>query len=327
MDANFERFLSWFGGEWNNHEQVWQQDIDAKSRPDGKPEDPIAHTHHVFAPITAPKLGKHLFYVQQSMEGAPAKIYRQRVYSMSIDAAEDAIKLEIFSLPDDKAFVNAHLKPELFNALEPGALKAIAGCEVYWRYQPALKEFVGTMKANACSFVSSRLGKRIIITDTLKLSESEIWINDQARDEQGGYVFGSKTNTPVKNRKVRYFTGWAYMNKAGKNAGDADKTFGGRRDLLLHNEGQILPVLWDDGSASPYQLQLARLTYQNTKNPILKLSLIEVATQKTVAYVWANPDAKLVGMNLGWAQVGVTQKTQRESFGFGDAPAATASPK
>jgi CpeT/CpcT family (DUF1001) len=311
LDADLKRFIAWFGGEWNNHEQVWQQKVESAKLPGGKPDDPIAHTHHIFAPVAAPKIGAHTYYVQQSLDADMSKAYRQRLYRITADAASNAVKLEIFSFPDEKAFFNAHLKPELFTALETSMLRAVPGCEVYWRFQPQAKEFIGTMIPNACSFVSQRLGKRIIITDTLKLSESEIWINDQARDEQGGHVFGSKTDTPVKNRRVRYFTGWAF----GKEPATG-RALQGKRDVMIHNEGHTVPLMWDDGSASPYQIELAQLTYQNTSVPILKLSLVDKSSNKTVAYTWANTDASRIGLNLGWIQFGLTLKTGDPSYGF-----------
>lgn len=314
--ADLQRLVGWFGGEWDNHEQVWQQKNETEANKVEKIDDPIPHTHHIFAPVKAPKLGEHIFHVQQSSDGDLKKVYRQRIYRFSVEEKEAAVKLEIFTPLEERAFFNAHLKPQQFLALETTALKAAPGCEVLWRYVPASSEFQGTMKANACSFVSPRSGKRIIVNDTLKLTESEIWINDQARDEQGNYVFGSKTNMPVKNRKVRYFDGWVYFNRAGKDAQKTDVTFSSRRDLRLHTEGQTIPILFDDGAKSPYLLQLAQLTYQNTKTPILKLALIDKATNKSITYIWANTDATRIGMNLGWFQVGLTQKKEAVNYGF-----------
>ena len=325
-NADLQRLVSWFAGEWDNHEQVWQQKTEADDKKIEKIDDPIPHTHHIFAPVKAPKLGEHIFYVQQSMDGDLKKVYRQRVYRFTVDEKEAAVKLEIFTPLDEKAFLNAHLQPQKFATLEMAALKAAPGCEVMWRYVPASNEFQGTMKPDACSFVSQRSGKKILVSDTLKLTESEIWINDQARDEQGNYVFGSKTNTPVKNRKVRYFDGWVYLNRAGKDALKTDTTFSSRRDLRLHNEGQTIPILFDDGAESPYLLQLAQLTYQNTKAPILKLAIIDKTTNKSVTYIWANTEATRIGMNLGWLQVGLTQKKEAVNFGFDDANMAIPKP-
>jgi len=86
--------------------------------------------------------------------------------------------------------------------------------------------------------------------------------------------------------------------------------------VQLHSEGQRIPVLYNDGTPSPYLLELALLTYQNTRKPILKFALLDAATGKSVTYIWANTEAALIGMNLGWFQSGMTQKAERVNFGY-----------
>ncbi|NJR72101.1 MAG: hypothetical protein HC782_03205 [Gammaproteobacteria bacterium] len=101
-------------------------------------------------------------------------------------------------------------------------------------------------------------------------------------------MFGSKTNTPVKNRKVRYFTGWVYLHRDGPKADIADKKFSFRSDIMIHNEGQKIPLLYDDGSETPYLLELAQLTYQNTRTAILKMAVIDKETKKTCSIFGRN---------------------------------------
>ncbi|MBC7625614.1 MAG: chromophore lyase CpcT/CpeT, partial [Aeromicrobium sp.] len=129
LNADFDRFIKWFGGEWNNNEQVWQQQIDIKTKP---ADEKIAHIHHIFAPVVAPNIGKHVYYVQQSLDGDLTKSYRQRVYRMTPDERANAVKLEIFNLPDDKLYFDAHKNPQLFANLNVSQLRATPGCEVYW---------------------------------------------------------------------------------------------------------------------------------------------------------------------------------------------------
>lgn len=307
----FARFISWFGGEFDNHEQVWQQRIDA-----GKPGAPAdaektAHSHSVFAPVSLPALGQHVYYVQQSLDGDLGKVYRQRLYRITADETAQAVRLEIFNVPDPKAVLDAHLKPERLAGLDASKLRLAKGCDVLWRYDGASQSFEGQVAPNACSYMSPQLGKRIIVNDTLKLTANEIWINDQARDEQGNHVFGSRTNTPVKARKVRYYTGWAFGT-----APDGRK-LRGERALMMHNEGHAVSLAYEDGSASPYRIELARLTYQNTNAPILKLALLDTRTPgQTVAYTWADTDASRIGLNLGWIQFGLTRKNQDVSLGI-----------
>ena len=53
-NADLQRLIGWFGGEWDNHEQVWQQRNEAEAKKIEKIDDPIPHTHHIFAPVKAP---------------------------------------------------------------------------------------------------------------------------------------------------------------------------------------------------------------------------------------------------------------------------------
>jgi hypothetical protein len=316
IDQDLSRFLAWFGGEWNNNEQVWQQKIDTEDPKITTKITPHDHLHHIFSPIVAPGIGENLFYVQQSRGDDLYKVFRQRIYRFTSDTAEGAIRLDIFTLNDEKRFVEAHRQPAMFAKLTLADLKPMAGCEVFWRFNAKEQAFGASMPADRCNFVSSRSGKRIFVNDTLRLTEQELWVNDQAHDDAGQRVFGSPDNIPSRNRKVRYFEGWVWFKVAGPGAAADDKKTSFTAKYLLHTEGQRMTVLYEDGTPTPYVLELAMLTYQNTRKPVLKLALLDRETLKSKTYVWANAEATTIGMNLGWFQAGVVQKRDRTHFGF-----------
>ncbi len=307
LDEDLQRFLTWFPGEYDNHEQVWQEEID-------KAEHPHEHLHHIFLPVKAPEIGDNSFFVQQYLDADPEKIYRQRLYQFSIDKKENALRLDIYSFRDEPKYRDSHLDPERLLDIKPDELISRPGCEVYWKFQG--DHFKGYMIDKACNFISERSGKQIFITDDLKLTPNEIWIRDEAFDAEGQRVFGNLDRIHHKNRKVRYFTGWGGVKKAGPTADKDDDEWHFMRDIVIHDEGQTVPIMTEDGERSGYSLQLARLTYQNTRAPILKLGLIEDSSGYTVSYSWANLDASRIGINLRWAQLGVTLKAENTAFGF-----------
>ena len=51
-------------------------------------------------------------------------------------------------------------------------------------------------------------------------------------------------------------------------------------DLRLHNEGQIVPLVTAEGDATGYSVELARLTYQNTRVAVLKLGILDAETER-----------------------------------------------
>jgi len=311
--ADLARFQSWFAGEWDNNEQVWQQ----MQTPEEQRSEPLSeHTHHVFAPISAPQIGAHTYFVEQYLDADPSKVYRRRLYSFNTDGKTNAIRLDIFSFKDEARFAGAHRKAELFSTLSSKDLTNVPGCAVYWRFDPTEQAFHGTMPKDACQYFSPRLNKTLIVNDTLRLSADQLLLDDRATDPQGQPVFGKRNSAPLHNRKVKYFDGWAVINRAGVNAKGSDTKFRLIRPLRMHNEGQKIQLTWEDGTPTGYTIELAQLTYQETKVPILKLALIDDATGKSFAYSWADKDAKRVGFNIKWFQAGFTLKEKNPAIGW-----------
>ena len=180
LDRDMRTFLEWFPGVYDNQEQVYFE------KEMGVPED-LQHEriHHTFARVDLPAFGDNVFYVQQYLDDDPEKIYRQRIYVFTADYEENAIRLSIHTPNDVASLVDAHLDPSKLEGLTPEDTRHMPGCDVFWRKRAA--EFDGQMKPGACSFVSQRSGKRIVIDDDLILTDSEIWISDRAEDEDGNY--------------------------------------------------------------------------------------------------------------------------------------------
>ena len=237
------------------------------------------------------------------MDGDPKKIYRTRLYSFVPNEKENAIELRIYTFPDEKAVHDAHLEQSKLTGLTTDKLKATPGCEVCWQREG--KGFRGYMKPT-CRVNSQRLGKTIIITDDLMLTADEIWINDQAKDEAGGYVFGNKSGEHHKLKRVHTYEGWAVL-KVG-DTGDDKKDFVVMRGLKLHDQGQILRLVKPDGEQTKYSLQLAHLTEQSTKAAVFVFKLFEEGQERAINYVWTQPGAERIGMNLRWFQSGMTLK-------------------
>ncbi|MDQ3042474.1 MAG: chromophore lyase CpcT/CpeT [Acidobacteriota bacterium] len=296
LEDDLRLMMKWFEGRFDN----FQQTVEEK---DARTEFPHERIHSIFARVNLPNIGENVFYVQQYMDGDRAKIYRQRLYVFAPNKQEKAIELKIYTFPDEKAVLNAHLDSAKLNNLTLDKMASPKGCEVFWRLNA--DKFEGSMKPNACRVVSKRSGKTLIITDDLFLTKDEIWINDQAKDEQGNYVFGNKANIHHKLKRARIFEGWTAILKDGStamsNADSPSEAYDGQRNLEIHDQGGMVEI------NDKYSAQLAQLTYKNGAR-ILKLGIIDNASGKTVAYIWANPEADRIGINLRWAQAGFTLK-------------------
>ena len=110
-------------------------------------------------------------------------------------------------------------------------------------------------------------------------------------------------------RRVRWFSGWAAVNGAGENATADSSDWHMVKDLRVGSEGGRAALAWRDGKPSGYSVLLERLTYRDGNVPVLKLSVVEDASARTLVYAWANPEATSIGLNLGWVQVGLSRDT------------------
>jgi len=295
-EKDLRLMMSWFEGRFNNYAQTVEEK-------ETKTEFPHERIHSIFARVNLPNIGENVFYVQQYMDGDETKIYRQRLYVFTPNRKEKAIELKIFAFPDEKAVLNAHLDKAKLNGLTLEKMDSPKGCEVFWRLKD--NKFEGSMKPNACRVVSKRSGKTLIITDDLFLTKDEIWINDQAKDDQGNYVFGNKANVHHKLKKVKIFEGWTAVLKDGSTEmtgqdAPAD-AWDGQRNLMIHDQGGMVKI------NDKFSAELAQLTYKNGTK-VLKLGIVDNASGKTVAYTWANPEAERIGINLRWVQAGFTLK-------------------
>jgi hypothetical protein len=293
LEADMTQMLSWFSGEFDNFQQVWQEKED-------KTPDSLMHTHihSIFMPVKMPAVGKDVFYVKQYADGDTNKIYRMRVYSFKIDKAENAIRLNIHTFKDEAAYKNANRTPSVLETLKPENFTSTDGCEVYWKKEK--DAFVGYMKDKACNVLSKRMNKRIFITDSLRLTPNEIWIRDEAYDENGGYVYGHKGKISHKLIRCRPFKGWIAFRKEGTE--DKYEWIG---NLQLHDQGWKTRVILPDGTVTPYTVELSQVVFEK-RTAVMKLAIYEEGKSKAVTYNWTNPEAERIGVNLRWIQVGLT---------------------
>ena len=293
LDKDFHTMMAWFPGVYDNQEQVYfeqEQEVDEALRHE--------RIHHVFEPVYLPAFGEHVFYVQQHLNDDPAQIYRQRIYTFRPDYEEGAIRLTIHIPNDVASLVDAHLDPTKLSGLSPEQTRVLPGCDVFWRRQA--NHFVGYMTPNACSYVSSESGKRIIFNDDLLLTEEALWISDRAQDEEGNRVFGHPTGVPHKNRKARRFECWMTAMQR-----DGEWTF--RRGLEIHDQGGMVWLETEEEAPQQVGIKMrnVRWPYGNNR-PSLVLYAYRPDEDRAVSYAWADPSAQRIGINLRWMQASCT---------------------
>ncbi|MBF2754525.1 MAG: hypothetical protein ISN29_04620 [Gammaproteobacteria bacterium AqS3] len=75
--------------------------------------------------------------------------------------------------------------------------------------------------------------------------------------------------------------------------------------LRWSSAGSRVPVVID-GEATGYEVELHQVSYGG-RVPVLKLAVYREGVEMALAYTWAAPDSRRIGINLRWMQAGLTR--------------------
>ncbi|MCB0518147.1 MAG: chromophore lyase CpcT/CpeT [Lewinellaceae bacterium] len=176
--SDLERLQSFMAGDFNSA---------AQAASDSNYYDITLHMH----PIWKGRPG-HWLYVEQAITANQAKPYRQRVYQLEqMDA--NTFRSSVYTIKDEKAWVNAWQTPEKFDALTLNGIELKAGCEVVLKKDGA--NFTGSTGDRTCP---SELRGATYATSKVTVYPTKIISWDQGFDDSrkqvwgataGGYVF------------------------------------------------------------------------------------------------------------------------------------------
>jgi hypothetical protein len=112
---------------------------------------------------------------------------------------------------------------------------------------------------------------------------------------------------PVRFNRVRPFTCWVSVRRHADRAnGEADWSFD--RNLAIHDQGGR--VLVQPEGAPPVVIRMRNVVWPppSTNRPSLVLYVHRPESpDRAESYSWADPDARMVGINLRWVQASCTR--------------------
>ena len=114
-------------------------------------------------------------------------------------------------------------------------------------------------------------------------------------------------------RRARTATCWGASPKAVKKP-DGSEDWVGARDLKLHDQGGRISFGGGSTGAPAVVLRLRNVIWPSgPSRPSLVLYVhTPDAPDKAVSYSWADPSAKMIGINLRWMQASCTIDTVQE---------------
>lgn len=283
-------------GDWDNHEQVKRVSADA----------------HAGAAVAVPPVRETLRLGDRRRDGS---LWLWRLESGDAKARAHALWLVLATAADSGNRVTLTpyrpLDPAVADAMFDGRRKfrfdaaqwaELAPCAQTGAWKDA--QFQSQADVGACSAMLPGLGAAAALLPLHLTVDGEMLRSSTFADQARG------ADAQVEARRVRWFAGWAAINGGGPKARAGNPDWHMQKDLRLSSEGGRVELHWRDGAASGYSLELERTTYTERKLHVLQLNVIEDASGKTIDYVWTDPAAGAIGVNLGWLQVGLTREAQ-----------------
>ncbi len=263
-------------GEYDNHEQVWGGRENAT---------PIVAPHLVVSIEELPAGDWSIWHVRLD-----ATTPLEATWALHRSVAADG---SVIMLPHRASVAN----PALGKAFDAKEWVPLDACALH-----------GSVDANglslsangeACAVLAPGIGAQAALLP-LTIDRTGEWLHlrlyvDQAR--------GADAREDL--RRLQVFGGWAAVNGAGPDAAADSNDWHMDRKVRLGSEGGRYTLAFRDGNPSGYSLLLERLTYREGNVPVLKLSIVDDRSGRTLAYAWANPEATRIGLSLGWVQVGL----------------------
>lgn len=268
LEDQLALFLDWFPGRYDSAAQVLRDTREGTAEAERN-----YRRHSIFRQVELPAFGKTVFLAHQYRDGDPAKVYRQRLYTFTLDEAENAFRLRVHVPKDADALKGAYRNPSRLAGLTLEDFTVWEGCDLFWQLENG--RFVGRLKPGACRFNSKAFGQEIVLDETLTLMEDQIWFADRGLSLSGDYLFGMRGTTPNMSLKARPF-----ICEDGKGT------------AWLHDQGGMSKALG-------YRIKLERLNQADEAGQAVGLRLTVPMIGRRDLTVLADHDAETLAIDVG----------------------------
>lgn len=283
-----------YQGHWSNHAEVFA------ASEGGQADAAAALMEQRIETITAPQLGRRVYRVHILFGPKGQQRSRLRLTRFAYDSSRSLVRQDVYGFPDPAGYVELAADDRAWGELSNERLRPSPGCSIWWQRRDNGR-WVGATDPGQCA--AAELGESNgSVTEWLELETAAMRYQQirQLPDQ------GSALERQFAFERVRWYGGWYALHPQGDRAQSAPAAGAWHtgRDLRLHDQGGSIELPRSDGQPSGYHLELSRVRYPGQARSFLRLAFID-ASRRTLGYVFATEDARDIGANLGWLQVGL----------------------
>lgn len=291
LERELEYLMSFWPGDYDNREQL-QFDFNAGKKT--VEEGGHVRIHSQIRRVDLPAFGPYVLYVEEYKHNDPEQIFRQRLYELSADESEEAIRLKLHFFRDGKAVLGAHEDPSKLEGLGREDTAVLEGCDVLIRRDG--DRLVGAMERKQCVFGEG--DERRYSDYQLQLEPGTYWFRDR--------ILSYATDEPLE--QVAGFS-WHQLERARRFVCmiDFPREPGGRpvvthHYIHTHDQGGTFAFRHPDGRDMVF-------TMRNNWSYGMQRETLVIVVQEgdesgpTLVYAWGEPGADRIGVNPGYLRV------------------------
>ena len=291
LERELEYLMAFWPGDYDNREQLqFDSNVGKKNMEEGG----HLRVHSHIRRVDLPAFGPYVLYVQEYKHNDPTQIFRQRLYELSADEEEGAIRLKLHFFREGKSLLGAHNDPGKLATLTRDDTAVLDGCDVLIQRQGDL--LVGAMKTKECVFGEGE--ERRYSDYQLQLQPGQYWFRDR--------ILSYESDQPLE--QVADFS-WHQLEQARHFVCmiDVPREAGGRpvetqHYIHTHDQGGTYAFKHPDGRDMVF-------TMRNTWSYGMRRETLVIVVQEgdeegpTLVYAWSEPGADRIGVNPGYLRV------------------------
>lgn len=143
----------------------------------------------MIAPVEAPLVGDHVYYVQEMAADSAERVLAQRLYVVNPVAGEEMAVLTQAELIEPRRWRDGHLKRNLFQSMLMQDLRVRAGCDLLFKRDKG--SFAAALTGN-CRGSARDTGEALRVEQRITLDADGIAVFEQHRDAAGKLVYGDE---------------------------------------------------------------------------------------------------------------------------------------
>jgi len=181
-ESELTQLLGWLPGRYDNTAQA---DSDAQ-RGLQPPHDRIAL---IIVKVYTPRLGHHVFYVQEMAADDPRRVMSERLFSFKVDEKRGILE-SVYTFAEPLRWRDGQRNIELFTSVVTEDVQSVPGCELGWR--KAGEQFIASYDPKLCHNTGGATpgeSAAQLSADSLSLADTARAARPGGRADEAYYTF------------------------------------------------------------------------------------------------------------------------------------------